>query len=185
MFRRPPKNHFEEKEMYKQEESPLLSNYKYGKTSSEESPSRIFDSPLPSTREDKRDTKALPLSHSLNTRSSEEAPETTLGEGVSFRGELSFERFLRIDGSFEGELLSKGKVVIGPKGKVKANLNLKKAVIEGKVEGNVKVEESLELRGNASISGDIEAKFLSVDEGVKIIGQVIVTGAEKEESSTE
>ena len=105
----------------------------------------------------------------------EEDPETTLGEGVTFRGELSFERLLRIDGSFEGDLLSQGKVVVGPKGKVKANLNLREAIIEGEVEGNIIVQEKLELRGEACIKGDIEAKALCVDEGVRIVGHVNIT----------
>ncbi|MFZ0565026.1 MAG: polymer-forming cytoskeletal protein, partial [Chlamydiales bacterium] len=113
----------------------------------------------------------------------EENPETTLGEGVSFRGELSFERLLRIDGTFEGNLLSEGKVVIGPKGKVKANLNLREAIIEGELDGNVTVQEKLELRGDAFIKGDICAKSICVDEGVRIIGYVCVDSDSPEESA--
>lgn len=117
--------------------------------------------------------RASPLPHFQNT--AKEEPETTLGEGVTFRGELTFERLLRIDGTFEGELISKGKVIVGPKGKVKANLTLREAIIEGTIDGNITVEERLELRGEASVTGDIIAKFLSVDEGVSLCGNVTVT----------
>jgi len=106
----------------------------------------------------------------------EEQPETTLGEGVVFKGELSFQNFLRIDGQFEGDLLSDGKLVIGPSGVVKATeLKLKEAIIEGRLEGNIFVQERLELRGQAEVRGDIKAKFLSVDEGVTLVGSVDVT----------
>ena len=95
--------------------------------------------------------------------------------GFQFRGQLSFERFLRIDGTFEGELLSQGKVIVGPTGKVKANLNLREAIVEGIIEGNITVQEKLELRGEAVVKGDIQAKSLCVDEGVTITGYVLVS----------
>lgn len=104
-------------------------------------------------------------------------PDTTLGKGVSFKGVLTFERFLRIDGSFEGELVSEGKLHVGPGGVVKSNITLSEAVIEGKVEGNIAVTGRLELRNKAEVRGDIEADSLSVDEGVTLVGKVAVTPA--------
>ena len=195
MFRRPGKNPLEEhKSIYEQEEPHVSSPYKYGPTK-EEIPPRIFDTPHTSTHQGNTQQRSIPIetheqswSSGDNTASlphhfmQEEDPETTLGEGVTFRGELSFERLLRIDGSFEGDLLSQGKVVVGPKGKVKANLNLREAIIEGKVEGNIIVQEKLELRGEASIEGDIQAKSLCVDEGVRIVGHVNITPSSTEEA---
>lgn len=112
-----------------------------------------------------------------------EEPETTLGEGVSFKGELTFKSLLRIDGRFEGELISDGKLIIGPSGVVKSNVKLHEAVVEGYVEGNMEVKERIELRGDAQVHGDIQTKFLSMDEGVTVIGSIIVTP--KETSETE
>ena len=109
-----------------------------------------------------------------------EEPETTLGEGVSFKGELEFKHFICINGSYEGSLISEGKISVGPKGKIKANITLKEAIIEGFVEGNITADR-IELRGEAKIHGDIIAKSLSVDEGVSIIGQVMVTPNESTE----
>lgn len=116
----------------------------------------------------------------------EEQPETTLGEGVVFKGELSFQNFLRIDGHFEGDLLSDGKLVIGSSGFVKASeLQLKEAIIEGRLEGNIFVKERLELRGQAQVHGDVRAKFLSVDEGVTLVGRVEVQPEETSKNSEE
>lgn len=180
MFRRPGKNPLEE---YKEEMT-----YKYGDDSSESN--RLFESPpraqpMGSTMQEEDLTEKWSkeggnLPHHLQGMVTEEDPETTLGEGVSFRGELSFERLLRIDGHFTGELLSQGKVVVGPKGKVEANLSLREAIIEGEVVGNITVQEKLELRGNASVKGDIKAKRLVVDDGVEIVGVVQVSSSEKE-----
>ncbi|MCH9627236.1 MAG: hypothetical protein S4CHLAM2_08710 [Chlamydiales bacterium] len=191
MFRRPGKNPLEENASIYDDESPIPSPYKYG-APKEEVPPRIFDAP----HHQGRVAPSRPLPHDSHDESwnnsektaslphhfmQEDDPETTLGEGVTFRGELSFERLLRIDGSFEGELLSQGKVVVGPQGKVKANLNLREAIIEGEVEGNIVVQEKLELRGAARIKGDIEAKSLCVDEGVEIVGHLTVKPTPTEE----
>jgi cytoskeletal protein CcmA (bactofilin family) len=109
-------------------------------------------------------------------------PETVISENVSLTGTLAFEKCLRIDGTFQGELESDGKLIVGPKGFVKANLNLQAAFIAGKVEGDITVKERLILRGRAEVRGNITAPLLSVDEGVSIIGQVYVTAPEEQPS---
>jgi cytoskeletal protein CcmA (bactofilin family) len=102
--------------------------------------------------------------------SKEEEPETIIAAGISIKGTLSFQKLIRIDGTFEGELLSSGKLIIGPTGSVKANINLDEAFVSGKVIGDITVKSRLVLRGRAEIRGDITAPLLSVDEGVSIIG---------------
>lgn len=192
MFRRPGKNPLDKENhasLYK-EDVPLTTPYqKYGlkKTefSASEPSSRFFETSSAGQdvmEENWNHEKTAPFPHHFQDTLKEEVPETTLGEGVTFRGELTFERLLRIDGTFEGELLSQGKVIVGPKGKVQANLNLREAIIEGEVKGNITVQEKLELRGEAAVYGDITAKTLSVDEGVTIEGVVRVFP--KESSAT-
>jgi cytoskeletal protein CcmA (bactofilin family) len=100
----------------------------------------------------------------------EEEPETIIAAGVSIKGTMSFQKLIRIDGNFEGELLSSGKLIVGPTGTVKANINLDEAFISGKVTGDITVKKRLVLRGRAEIRGDITAPLLSVDEGVSIVG---------------
>ena len=184
MFRRSGKNTHDENSGLYNDDPPIASPFnKYGakKTEPPEAVPRLFDPPLARTSpmephdENWGNAKTTSLPHHFEGMIHEEAPETTLGAGVSFRGQLSFERFLRIDGTFEGELLSQGKVVVGPSGKVKANLNLREAIVEGVIEGNITVQEKLELRGDAVVKGDIQAKSLCVDEGVTITGYVLVT----------
>ena len=102
-------------------------------------------------------------------------PELIIGKEVSIIGKISFQREIHINGLFEGELEGNGKVVIGPEGFVKADLNIQEAEIAGKVEGNVTVKDRLVLHGTAEVRGNITAPRLSVDEGVSIIGQVHVT----------
>lgn len=193
MFRRVGKNAHDENS-YQDEPSSSFGSSPFGKygvkkTESCEKPQRLYEPTLPrATPLENQDEnwgvhKTAALPHHFEGLIAEETPETTLGAGVTFRGQLSFERFLRIDGAFEGDLLSHGKVVVGPSGSVKADLNLREAIIEGTVEGNITVQEKLELRGNAIIKGDIRAKSLCVDEGVTISGIVMVSPNETIPSS--
>lgn len=101
-----------------------------------------------------------------------EEPETILGEGITIRGELSFQRFIRVDGQVEGTVHAEGgKVFVGPTGVICADLTLAEAIIEGRVEGNLLIDR-LELRQGASVKGDIRARTLSVEEGVEIDGKI-------------
>ncbi len=105
----------------------------------------------------------------------QEEVTTLIAEEVSIKGELSFTSSLRIDGTFEGELISEGTLIIGPTGVVKANISLQEAFISGTVEGDITVTERLVLRGRATVTGNITAPLISVDEGVSIIGQMRIS----------
>lgn len=111
-----------------------------------------------------------PHAFEVAKESQEEEPETIIASGVSIKGTMSFQKLIRIDGTFEGELLSSGKLIVGPTGSVKANINLDEAFISGKVTGDITVKSRLVLRGRAEVRGDITAPLLSVDEGVSIVG---------------
>lgn len=100
----------------------------------------------------------------------DEEPETIIAAGVSIKGTMSFQKLIRIDGEFEGELISSGKLIVGPTGSVKAHINLEEAFIAGKVIGDITVKKRLVLRGRAEVRGDITAPLLSIDEGVSIVG---------------
>lgn len=111
-----------------------------------------------------------------------EEPETAIGESVAVTGTIRFERLLRIDGSFEGELISEGKLIIGPKGTVKADLDLDEVFISGKLEGNITVKTRVVLRGRAEVKGNITAPLISIDEGVTITGELKIASFQQQSS---
>lgn len=121
--------------------------------------------------------EALASMHRPPTLDMEE-PETVLGEGITIKGEIQFRRFLRIDGSFEGSKISgEGKLVVGPTGMVKSDIELSEVIIEGSVEGNVTADR-LELRGDAKLVGGVRARLMAVDEGATLSGQIEVSPSE-------
>lgn len=78
---------------------------------------------------------------------------------------------LRISGKFEGELETKGTLIIGEKADVKAKtIKGENISIEGKVRGNIVSTKRLELSPSARVIGNIEAPVLVIHEGAKLKG---------------
>ena len=99
-------------------------------------------------------------------------PETVIGETLSIEGKLRFERLLRLDGKFEGELISEGDLIVGPQGELVGDVKtMSDIVVFGKVIGNIAVDR-VELCGSASIYGDITCKVLLMDPTVVLVGNL-------------
>ena len=96
---------------------------------------------------------------------------TIIGEGASFNGDFSIEGSIRIDGEFRGKVQSDNKIIIGNTGKVYTNLEGRRIIIAGYVEGNVFGSEVVHLMAPAKVIGDIYAANLIVDEGVQFDGR--------------
>ena len=79
---------------------------------------------------------------------------------------------LRIDGSLDGYLTSKSKVVIGESGVIKGDVICENADISGKIEGTLKVKEILYLKSTANLEGDVKTKKLVVDNGAVLNGSI-------------
>jgi cytoskeletal protein CcmA (bactofilin family) len=103
---------------------------------------------------------------------------TLINAGTVIDGDLYSENDLRIDGTVNGNVSSTSKVVIGPSGTIKGNIDGQMADITGKVTGNVTVKEMLQLRGQSEVDGNIAAASIQVESGAKLKGHYHVgTGA--------
>ncbi len=97
---------------------------------------------------------------------------TNLTADVDIKGTIKFGKVMKIEGKFEGELESnEGELIVGKTGAIKANVKVKKAAIEGRVDGNIFASEKVELKQKAQLIGDLQAKTLVIEEGVIFVGQ--------------
>ncbi|MCF6148407.1 MAG: polymer-forming cytoskeletal protein [Candidatus Kuenenia sp.] len=100
---------------------------------------------------------------------------TNLTPDTEFKGTIKFNTVLRIDGKFDGEMITdEGEVIVGSTGAVKANIKVRNAIVEGQVDGNIIASERVELRKKAKLMGDLQAKTLVIDEGVIFVGKCSV-----------
>jgi len=111
---------------------------------------------------------------------------TNLTTDVEIKGTIKFEKIMNIDGKFEGELVAdQGELIVGKTGTVKADVKVKNAIIEGRLDGNLEAAEKVELKQNAQLIGDLQAKTLVIEEGVVFVGQCNVNpdGAKPEKQN--
>lgn len=102
----------------------------------------------------------------VDTNVQEGRINSILGKGCKFKGTIEVEGTLRIDSEFEGVVNCPETLVIGKTGIVKADINVKNAIIGGKVIGNVTATNKIELQSGSHIEGDITTHRLVIDEGV-------------------
>ena len=89
-----------------------------------------------------------------------------LGPGCKVKGNIEIKGTIRIDGEFEGEIKCPETLIVGKSGTVKANVNVKNAVIGGKILGNIDATNKIELQTGSHVEGDITTARLVIDEGV-------------------
>jgi cytoskeletal protein CcmA (bactofilin family) len=96
-----------------------------------------------------------------------------IGKSVVIKGELSGSEDLYVDGTVEGAIQLQGNnLVIGPNGHVHADVNAKGVVVQGKLEGNIRASERVELQKSAVIVGDIVTQRIAIEEGAYFKGKV-------------
>jgi cytoskeletal protein CcmA (bactofilin family) len=101
---------------------------------------------------------------------------TIVGADALFKGELAFEKSVRVDGAIEGKVTSKGHIAISQGGRLQAEVQAASIIVEGDVIGNLTATDRVELRKSARVKGDIRAAKLLVAEGAAFTGQCHVGG---------
>jgi len=96
--------------------------------------------------------------------------------GTKLEGTVNANSDIRIDGELVGKLFCKGRVIIGPSGLVDGEVDCQNAIIEGKFTGNLKVAELLNVKENATISGDIKTGKINIQAGASFNGNCNMGG---------
>jgi cytoskeletal protein CcmA (bactofilin family) len=103
-----------------------------------------------------------------------------IGKSVVVKGELSGSEDLYVDGQVEGTIALKGNsLTVGPNGQVKASVEAKAVVVQGKLEGNIQASDRVELRKSAIVTGDISTQRISIEEGAFLKGKVDIHRTDK------
>lgn len=101
--------------------------------------------------------------------------ETVIGEGTEIKGTFESSGVVRIDGYLEGTIHHSGDLIVGPKGRIVANVRSKGLAMSGEVRGEIEVEGKLELLPGARLHGDVKCGHLIVHEGALFHGRSNMT----------
>jgi len=97
--------------------------------------------------------------------------KTTLGKETNFNGTMKFKESLKIDGKFQGEIISPGFLYVECGATVKANIKVGSIIIGGVVRGNVEALDKLEMLGTGQVFGNIRTAKLKIADGVVFDGK--------------
>src|SRR3954465_8365484 len=99
---------------------------------------------------------------------------TILGPDASFKGELSFEKGMRLHGRLEGKVTTAGRLHIAKEAKLQADVEAGAIIVEGDVHGNLSARGRIRLKQSPPYEGDLRASKLVVDEGAVFSGHVSI-----------
>jgi cytoskeletal protein CcmA (bactofilin family) len=89
-----------------------------------------------------------------------------IGKSVTIKGQIFSREDLTIDGEVDGSVeLQEHRLTIGEKGKIRADVSAHEIVVLGSIHGNVEAKEKIDIRKQASITGDIKAARIETEDG--------------------
>lgn len=99
--------------------------------------------------------------------------QASIGKSLVIKGEVTGSESLYIDGRVEGSInLPGNRVTVGRNGVVAANISAREIVIIGKVKGNLNASDKVDIRGEGSLTGDVVAQRISIEDGAFFKGGI-------------
>jgi len=97
----------------------------------------------------------------------------TIGQSIVFKGELTGDEDLEIEGQVEGNVrLANNTLTIGSSGRLTAQVVAKTIIVIGRVKGNLTATERIEIQATGVVEGDVKAPKLNVQEGAVLNGGI-------------
>ena len=93
-----------------------------------------------------------------------------LGKGTEFKGVITYEGTVRIDGRVEGEIITKGTLVVGESAVIHAEISAGTVVSGGRITGNITASEKVQLLAPTVLTGAVKTPLLVIEEGVRFNG---------------
>ncbi len=97
-----------------------------------------------------------------------------LDRGSSFRGELEFEDTMRIDGRFNGKIMSKNELIVGESAHIEGDVHVGRIAISGTIVGKIVAAQRVEIHRNGKVFSDIETPALIIEEGAIFQGNCVM-----------
>lgn len=94
-----------------------------------------------------------------------------LGKGTDFKGVLTFEGTIRVDGYLEGEVHTGDTLIVGESAEIKGNVTVGTIITSGLITGNIVATKMAHLMPPGKLTGDVVTPKLKVDEGFTLNGR--------------
>jgi cytoskeletal protein CcmA (bactofilin family) len=112
--------------------------------------------------------------------------QATIGKSLVVKGEVTGSESLYVDGKVEGSInLPGNRVTVGRNGQVAANITAREIVVLGKVRGNVTASDRVDIRSEGSLTGDVTAQRISIEDGAFFKGGIDIRKPGSNEKASE
>lgn len=105
-----------------------------------------------------------------------------IGRGVEFKGVITYNGTVRIDGRLDGEIHTEGVLVVGEDAVITAQVTAGTVISRGKITGDIVAAGKVRLQAPAVLNGSVKAPLLSIEEGVLFNGSLEMAKAEHAEA---
>jgi cytoskeletal protein CcmA (bactofilin family) len=96
-----------------------------------------------------------------------------LGESIEVKGKISGEEDLQVDGKVEGPISLQGqRLTVGRTGHLNSEVAAREVVVYGKVHGNVRASDRVEIKKDGSVTGDVITARISIEDGAFFKGRI-------------
>lgn len=119
-----------------------------------------------------RDKEPTPPPMPVERKPRGEGGFTTIGKGITIKGELVGDEDVKIEGRVLGKIVLERNLIIGQSGVVEADVQAENINIGGKVTGNLVAQNRVEIVASGTMMGDIKAPKVIVAEGAHFKGNV-------------
>lgn len=105
-----------------------------------------------------------------------------VGRGVEFKGVITYNGTVRIDGKLDGEIHTEGILVVGEDAVITAQVTAGTVISRGKITGDITAAGKVRLQAPAVLNGSVKAPLLSIEEGVLFNGSLEMARVEHPEA---
>ncbi len=104
------------------------------------------------------------------------APSTVIATSAHVEGEIKGTGDIRIEGGLKGSIDSTASLLIAETGQVEGEFKAETVIVAGKVNGNIRADQKIELAASADMHGNLNAPRITIAEGATFEGQVVMSG---------
>jgi len=102
-----------------------------------------------------------------------------LGASIQVEGKISSNEDLQIDGTVEGPISVQGKkLTVGPTAQLNSEVVAREIVVYGKVHGNLRAFDRVEIKKDGSVIGDITTARIMIEDGAHFKGKIEIDRSE-------
>ena len=100
-----------------------------------------------------------------NMKKNDEQIKAYMGKDTVFNGSLTFDGTVRIDGKFEGKVITEDTLVVGETGHLVAEISAGTVICMGRVEGTVIASKKIEIHSSSKVIGNVQSPALYIELG--------------------